>query len=439
MSSLNMKKMSLIGLFLLLISYTAHAQEVKYLSVKEAISAAVEHNSTIKMAELDRKVSHAQYRQTDAIFLPQIELGYTALSTNNPLNAFGFLLQQQTVTAMDFDPDKLNNPGSSHDFSAKVEAKLPLFNMDMIFARQGAKAQEQIYGYKLQRTKEYIEFEVQKAYAQLQFSYAAQHILEGSLSDVKQIYQSVNNFLAQGLVQKSDLLNAEVQVNTIESALAKAKSNIFNASDGLQLLMGESLENTVFHVDSLMQTTTLNEQQVISTTRADLMALDKAINATHQMVKSSRMAFVPRINAFGTYQLNDDKPFKFRGDSYLVGINMSWTIFSGNKNRSQIRSFQFQKNKMQEEYDLHLKQGQMEMDKTRRELSDLQLEINKQRASVNQAEEALRIMTNRHQEGLVSTTDLLMSQAQYAQQKLQLAQAVMSYNITQAYSAFLLK
>ncbi|SBV92668.1 hypothetical protein KL86DYS2_10403 [uncultured Dysgonomonas sp.] len=48
------------------------------------------------------------------------------MSTNNPLNAFGFLLQQQTVTATDFDPVKLNNPGARQDYSAKVEPKLPL-------------------------------------------------------------------------------------------------------------------------------------------------------------------------------------------------------------------------------------------------------------------------------------------------------------------------
>ncbi|OJV74683.1 MAG: transporter [Bacteroidia bacterium 44-10] len=418
---------------------TVQAQGIRYISVDEAVTIALQNNSNIKMSKLDEKTANANYHQTDAIFLPQISVGYTAFSTNNPLNAFGFLLQQESVTAMDFDPEKLNNPGSTQNYSTQVEAKLPLFNLDMIYARKGAKAQEEMYKYKTERTEEYIEFEVCKAYAQLQMSYQARDILQKSLEDVEQIHQSVTNFYNQGLIQKSDVLNAQVQVNTIEAALAKAESNIHNASDGLRLIMGMENEREVFVTDSLQQKMALHQTQTLSSYRSDIMALNKAIDATNMMVKSSKMAFLPRINAFGTYNLNDDKAFKFRNDSYLVGIQLSWTIFSGNQNRSKIKSSQFQRDKMQEELNLHIKQSQLDLDKTKRDLNDSQIEINKQKTSVEQADEALRILGNRHREGLASTTDLLMAQAQLSQQRLLLAQTIMSYNITEAYWHFLTK
>ncbi len=249
----NKKKISILTLALLAFMHPAKAQESRYIYVDDAVKAAVESNSNVKMSELDRKVANANYRQTDAVFLPQVDLGYTALSTNNPLNAFGFLLQQGSVTAMDFDPAKLNNPGAAQNYGAKVEAKLPLLNLDMIYARKGAKAQEEVYKYKAQRTKEYIEFEVRKAYTQLQMSHQAKAVLQKSLADVKQIHQSVTNFYNLGLVQKSDVLNAQVQINTIESALAKAESNIHNASDGLRLLMGLESNAEVYLTDSLSQ------------------------------------------------------------------------------------------------------------------------------------------------------------------------------------------
>ena len=189
------KKVNLItAIAAILLAGTLEAQNKHYISVAEATDIAVRDNSQIKMAELEQKTANARYRQTDAIFLPSVDLGYTALSTNNPLNAFGFLLQQQTVTAMDFNPGKLTNPGAVQDYSAQVEAKMPLLNIDMIYARKGAKAQEEMYKHKTQRTKEYIEFEVKKAYTQLQFSYMAKNILSNSLNDVKLIYESVNNF-----------------------------------------------------------------------------------------------------------------------------------------------------------------------------------------------------------------------------------------------------
>lgn len=434
---INKKKVSIVALGIMAFILSANAQDRRYISITEAVETASRNNANVKMSELDTKVANANYRQTDAVFLPQVDLGYTAMSTNNPLNAFGFLLQQQTVTAMDFDPAKLNNPGARQDYSAKVEAKLPLLNMDMIYARKGAKAQEEVYKYKAQRTKEYIEFEVKKAYTQLQMSYQAQSVLEASLKDVKQIHQSVTNFYDQGLIQKSDVLNAQVQVNTIESALAKAESNIHSASDGLRLLMGLESAEEVYLTDSLSQKIESVQNNMLSISRSDIMAMNKALDATNMMVKSSKMAFLPRINAFGAYQLNDSKPLGFNANSYLVGINLSWNIFSGNQNKNKVKSYQFQRDKMQEELNLHVKQSQLELDKTKRDLRDLQIEINKQKASVEQADEALRILANRHKEGLVNTTDLLMSQAQLSQQKLMLAQAIMSYNITQSYFEFL--
>ena len=117
-------------------------------------------------------------------------MGYTAVTTNNPLNAFGFLLNQRTVTSQDFDPAKLNDPSAAHNYSADINVKLPLVNVDMFYARKGAKYQEEVYKNKAKYTQNWIAFEVRKAYTQLQFSYQAQQILQSTLEDVKRIHES---------------------------------------------------------------------------------------------------------------------------------------------------------------------------------------------------------------------------------------------------------
>lgn len=432
-----MKIRSILTTSMILLTFLSYAQDVRHITANEAVKRAIQNNDNIKMSELDRKIAHSGYNLTAASFLPQITAGYTAVSTNNPLNAFGFLLQQESVAAADFDPSKLNHPGASQNYSTQIEAKLPLLNIDAMYARKAAKAQEEAYSYKLVRTKEYIEFEVRKAYTQLQVSYQTYSILESSLEDVKQIHQSVSNFYKQGLVQKSDVLNAQVQVNTIEAALAKAKSNIHNASDGLRLLMGLEADEQVYTVDSISLNTSIYEEKLLSFGRSDIQAMNKAVEAADMMLKSSKMAFLPHINAFGSYGLNDSKAFKFRNDSYLIGINMSWTIFSGKQNLNKLKSAQFQQEKRKEELHLHIREEQLELNKTKRNLNDLKIEIDKQELSVEQADEARRILANRHREGLANTTDLLTAQAQLAQQKLLLAQSVMSYNITAEYLHFL--
>jgi outer membrane protein TolC len=89
--------------------------------------------------------------------------------------------------------------------------------------------------------------------------------------------------------------------------------------------------------------------------------------------------------------------------------------------------------KKKQELNLFLDEKQQELHQTLRDLHDLLIEIKKYDTSVEQAEEALRILRNRYKEGLASTTDLLMSQAQLSQQEIERAKAIMSYNITKYY------
>lgn len=410
----------------------------RHVTMDEVVAVATDKNANVRIAELERRISNARYRETDAVLLPQVSVGYNAMVTNNPLNAFGFLLQQGVATQRDFDPARLNHPGATHNFGTSAEVQMPLLNLDMLYARKGARLQQEVYRHRQTFTKAHVAFEAKKAYAQLQFAYAMRDILRSTLADVRQIHRSVSSFYEQGLLQQSDVLNAEVQVNTIESALSKAESNIDNASDGLNLLMGnrETAEGA-YVVDSLRQATATPLGNAVTDTRADVRAMEAAVEASKVMVKSARMGLLPKLNGFGSYTLNDSKAFGFRKGSYLVGLSLSWNVFSGNRQQSKIKAARHTADKMEEELQALKDKNRLELSKTLRDLHDGRLEIKKRHTSVRQAEEALRILNDRHREGLASTTDCLMAQAQLSQQRMAMAQAVLSYNITTYYIEFL--
>ena len=97
---MNRRNMFLIvGLCFLAVVLPLKAQQDTYLSVDDALLMAVQNNKNIRMAELEHRMANADFHQTDALFLPQLSTGYQAVVTNNPLNAFGFLLQQERVAA----------------------------------------------------------------------------------------------------------------------------------------------------------------------------------------------------------------------------------------------------------------------------------------------------------------------------------------------------
>jgi outer membrane protein TolC len=75
----------------------------------------------------------------------------------------------------------------------------------------------------------------------------------------------------------------------------------------------------------------------------------------------------------------------------------------------------------------------LELNKAYRDLGDAQFDIKQQKVSIEQATEALQILQNRFQQGLVNTTDVLQAATQLSQQKFALAQAVFTTNVTKAY------
>ena len=111
---------------------------LKVITINEAISATLNNNKTIRLAQLDESIAASNYKQTEAIFLPQLSFSYTAMTTNNPLNAFGFKLQQKSITQNDFNPDLLNNPSATGDFTTAVQLQQPLLNLDLLYKRKAA-------------------------------------------------------------------------------------------------------------------------------------------------------------------------------------------------------------------------------------------------------------------------------------------------------------
>jgi outer membrane protein TolC len=427
--------MTLAVLVIALASITTitKAQTTQLLTLEAATSKALSNNKAVQLAKMDETIAAANYKQTEAIYLPQVGLSYTAFSTNNPLNAFGFKLQQKSIAQSDFNPDLLNHPGATPDFTTKLEVQQPLINMDAVYLRKGAAKQIEAYQYKTQRTSEYISFEVQKAYLQLQLAYDAVAVIEEALTTAKAVYTFSNNYFKQGLVQQSDVLNVQVQVASLENNLAKAKSNIGNASDYLSALMGQPL-GTIYTATKTAFTIT---KDTIAATRADFMAMQKAIDASNLMIQSSKMSYLPKLNAFGSYQLNDSRMLGFGAGAYLVGAQVSCHIFQGNKTKNNIATQTLERNKLAAQLAQQKEQSNVELSKAKRDIADAQTEITRQKTAIEQATEALRILQNRYQQGLVNTTDVMMATTQLSQQKFGLAQAIFNQNLSKAYTQLL--
>ncbi len=418
-----------------------YAQDTLSISKNDLLQKVTENNLQIKVAEKSFQSAKADYRQSNALFLPNITVSHTGISTTNPLMAFGSKLNQEILTASDFNPALLNDPEKTQNFSTKIEVQQPLFNLDGLYGRQAAKAKMDAFQLQTERTKEYLELEVSKAYMQLQLAYKAVKVLEKANATAQGNLKMVENYFKNGMLQKTDLLNVQVRVNEIMNQLQYAKSNVQNASDYLAFLLNEDMAGKTYKpaesIDNSIAIESMNT--TISDSRKDIQAMQKSSEAYKKMFQSSKFGFLPRLNAFGSYELYDQNIFGTSANGYLVGAQLSWNVFDGFKTIGKTQKAKADFEKAEIETEQYKKQSQLELSKTNRQLLDAENKVNLSKLAFEQSQEAFRIRQNRFTQGLEKTTDLLMAETQMAQKELEHLQAVFEYNFTKQYLQFLTK
>lgn len=416
------------------------AQNTIPISKSEVLSKVISDNQNLKISEQQFNQAKADYRQTNAVFLPNISISHTGISTTNPLMAFGSKLNQEIVTQNDFNPILLNDPDQIQNFATRFVIQQPLINMDGFHERKAAKTKMNVTALQTKRTNDYLILEVEKAYMKLQLAYKAVDVLEKALNAAQANKQLANNSLKQGYLQKVDVLTVEVRVTEVENQLQKAKSNVENASDYLSFLMNDKQNITYQPIDSLSVTVSkVLDNKRISETRSDIKAMALASNAYEASYKADKMNFLPKLNAFGSYELYDNQIFQADANGYIIGAELSWTILEGTKRfgKAQKSRAAYEKSKLQ--YEQYKSESQLELNKAKRMLLDTENNLRLTNLASKQYKESLRIRTNRFKEGLEKTSDLLLAESQYAQKQLEYYQTIFEYNYAQAYLKFLTK
>lgn len=415
------------------------AQDPVKISMEEVLAKVQESNASIKVSEQEAKMAKYDYRFSNSIFLPQIAVSHTGMATTNPLMAFGSKLNQEILTQADFNPALLNDPDQIENYATKVSVEQPLINLDGFYQRKAAKTTMEAKELQAMRTRDYLDFEAQKAYGQLQLAHRAVAVLQKAYKAANANLNMAQNSFDQGLLQKADLLEVKVRVTEVSDQLKTAKSNVQNASDYLAFLMNEQ-GDVVYEPSEELAPDNLGESVEVSLeNRADVKAMDLVSEAYKANMKANNMTFLPRLNAFASYEMYDDQIFQADAKGYIIGASLSWDVFKGSQRFAKAGKSKTSYEKAKQEYEQYVAKSTMELQRTKRMVEDAASRLQTSKLAMEQSEESLRIRTNRFKEGLEKTTDLLMAEATYAEKQLAYYQTIFEYNQAQSLLTFLTK
>lgn len=416
---------------------TAQNPVTTELSLSDALDKTMNNNQQIKVADYEYMSAQVDVEKMKSLYLPQIEASATGSANNLPLQAFGTKLQQGAIQQSDFIPASLNSPSSITNLQTQLMVRQPLINLDAKAMKGALIAKSNAFSQQVVRTKKVLRFHVAQAYLQLQLTYNMVEVLKQAKKTAEANLKLTRDNMAAGYVQNADVLFVEVRVNEIENQLFQTKSNIQNISDQLSFLMGESYGQQYMPTDELKDANQSNILiEKIPTTRSDVKAMELQINAHQQMLVAAQKANFPRVNAFGSYELNNNLDFGDAQHGYLVGIQASWMVFNGNKNKSAVNKAKIEIEKAHIQLNQLIAQNNLEFEMAKRKMLEARNKIILTEKSIEQSKESLRIKTDRYAEGLEKTTDILMAETQVSQKEMEYIEAVYQYQL--AYSQILL-
>lgn len=407
------------------------------LNFDEVKSKVLKENLDLKTAEQLFKEAQGDFRQTNSLLMPSVSVSHTALTTTNPLMAFGFKLNQEQLTAADFNPDLLNNPEQIETFATRLEVVQPLINLDGFLARSAAKLKMEATELQALRAIEYMELGVFQAFKQLELTYELVDVYQKAKETADAHYKLVSDYVNEGLAKENDRLMVAVRVSEMKSALAHAKRLLNNASDRIFLMMNMDPEGRVILPQGDSNTTVSGSEDQSIDTRKDIQAYAKATEAYQKMYQSSSFSLAPRLNAFANYEMYDTEAFQTSAKGYTIGAQLSWNVFDGFKSAGKIQKAKAQYLKAQFQEEAYLDQSKAELVAAERQKLDAENQLELAELSLNQAKEAFRIVEDRFKEGLEKTSDLLLVETQFYQKQLAYQQALFNVELSNQLLYFL--
>ncbi len=407
------------------------------LSLRQALQLAIQHNPTLQSSREEIKVTEAQKDMALAAFLPRIDATGTYTNTNQPSKAFGILLDQGRFTTADFAIPTLNNPGLKENFTSALSLTQSIYNggrnlLNMEISDIGQTVSEE----GLESTRQEILFRVTRAYFNLALAKLSLTIAQEAVQIAKTNARKIAIRYRDGVVVKSDLLQAQVRLADHRQNEIRVQQMIRVARLTFRHAIGTHNDVDVSETLSYTPFSSLDLEDLTSTaleSRPDYRQTIAKLQQADLAVHLARSVYLPTLNLQANYELNTTAPFSPNGsNNYSVFGILSVNLFHGLSDAAAVRKAEAQAEKSRQLLEAKRRNIEVEVVGASSQVISASERLKVTEQAITQAEENLRILRNRYNEGLAPVLDLLTAELVLNQAKRNRMHALYDFQISRA-------
>lgn len=397
-------KTQLIALSLLILSFTARAQQ-SYLSL-EVYRAKVEaYSQVLKQQKLRTMASTEERKITHTGFLPHIDINADGTLNMSDLNAWNEPLGEYR----------------NHTYQGVFVVSQPLYTGGALNAQQKiAKADEKLSLLNEELTLDQIHYQSDAVYWNASASLAMLQAADTYQNIVKQQHDIIQDRFDDGMISRTDLLMISTRLKEAELQYIKARQNYTLALQRLNILMGmepNAPVDSLYTIDAASAPIQILSLENVLQRRADYESTEVNIEKSLAQRKAALSQFNPQLNMYfsggwatATPNLGYDVSF-----NPIIGINLNIPIFRWGArlktNRQQKAYVEIQK--LQQSYVTDIINEELSAALTK--LKETEFQVKTAKENMDLANENLDLVSFSYNEGKSNMVDVLSAQLSWTQ------------------------
>lgn len=429
-----MKKLLLIPLFVF--ALTAKAQ-VKSLTLKDALTYALENKADAKKARLKVENSEYKIQEVRSGALPQISangsLTYNPVLQSNVLDGAIFGQPGQSVQV---------SFGQKWTSGAGVSLSQALFDQSVFIGLKAAKSTREFYQINEQLTEEQVIERVSNAYYNVYVTRQNLNVLDNNLTNTNKVKDIIKGQFDNGLAKKIDLDRILVKISNIKTQRQQVLNAVDLQENALKFYIGMPIETKIDIPATEFEVTPQALSEVPdATARTEYQLLKKNEQLLEYQKKSVQAAYYPTLSLVGSYNYIGQGPempwFKkpadgvYWSDYAAIGLNLKVPIFTGFGTRAKVR----QADNSLKSLKVDLEETKLSLDlayeNAKKQIDNSIITISNQKENAVLAQEVLTNTNNNYIQGLASLTDLLDAENALVEAQNNYTTALLDYKLAE--------
>lgn len=418
------------------------------LTLDQAIEMAIQNNE--KVQQYREKLNQAKYADREAWgnFLPSVKLQASYNRLNDPLiidlnpirramitlqannqvefaNVYSLLqgngaltpeqraiLYSQYAAGLDaiIPPFTATLKNKEYNMATVVGAQPLFMGGKLIAAKKAASAEKHSSESELTKIKNEIARETINNYLAVVLLNQVVRTREDVLACMQKHQADAKRLFEEGLIARYDLLRAEV-------AVAEADRNLFDDRNRLALAKVALCHSIGLADDSLIELSDSLKyfpvegmlefyKQQAKQNQPILKMISFKKRVADQKVAAERSEFLPQLVGFGKYEFND-KDLSALEPKWVVGVQLNFSIFNGFKDYNRLRSAMALRDEVKYIEIGAQRQIDLWLNKSYRDMRNAETRYAKLEASVNLADESVRLNEKRFSSGLGTSLEVI--------------------------------